>query len=181
MLLSKLKLDEENELEFSLQITGTSEQTKGVRFVIEGKDYSIMFPGTYENGNVHIKIPKMKGIMPAGIHECRMEVVVGDKIFSPLTESIEFEQLVEVDVKKTKIESIKEDVKVSPVRVTSKSAKLSKIDEAKQQGFDIAEYAGYKVLKKNDMYHGFVTETKMVMTKDAYNTITELVDALGAK
>lgn len=177
MLLSTLKLDEDNELEFSLQISGTAEQTKGVRFVIEGPAYSVMFPGDYANGSVKVKIPKMKGVMPSGIHECRMEVVVGDKIFSPLNESIEFAQLIEIEAKRTKTESIKEEVKVSQVKIKSK--KTNKIDEARDQGYEIVDYSGNKVLKKDNKYKGFVTETKMILAPNEYDSITELVDALG--
>lgn len=178
MLLSKLKLDEENELEFSLQIYGTSDQTKSVKFVIEGDDYSVSFPGEYSNGNVKVRIPKMKNVIPSGVHECRMEVVVGDKIFSPLKESIEFEQLIEVNASTTKVETMKEEVKVEHIKMTSKSIKPTKIDEAKKQGYEIIEYAGSKILKRDAQYCGFVTETKMILAPETYTTITELVDAL---
>ena len=69
MILSKLQLDEESEMEFSMQVFGTAEQTSDIRLVIEGSEYDIILHGIYENGNVKIKIPKLKGIMASGVHE----------------------------------------------------------------------------------------------------------------
>ena len=179
MILSKLQLDEESELEFSMQVFGTTEQTTDIRFVIEGEDFDVVLHGLYENGNVKVKVPKMKHIVQPGLHECKIEVIIDGKVFSPLNESIEFEPLVEFDVKKTKVESIKESVKVEPIKVTTKSTKTNKIDEAIEQGYEVIEYGGFNAIKKNDMYYGIVSETKLIKSKQPYNTITELVDALG--
>lgn len=180
MILSKLQLDEESELEFSMQVFGTTEQTSDVRFVIEGEDFDVVLHGIYENGNVKVKVPKMKHVMTPGVHECKIEVILDGKVFSPLNESIEFETLVEFDVKKTKTEKIKESVKVEPIKVTTKSATVNKIDEAVKQGYDIIEYGGFNAIKKDDMYYGIVTETKLIKSKVPYTTINELVNALGA-
>ena len=179
MILSKLQLDEESEMEFSMQVFGTAEQTSDIRLVIEGSEYDIILHGIYENGNVKIKVPKLKGIMASGVHECKMEVIIDGKVFSPLQESIEFEPLVEFDVQKTKSAPIKESVTVAPIKVTTKSVVVNKIDEAIKQGYEVIEYGGFNAIKKDDMYYGIVTETKMIKSKQPYSTITELVDALG--
>ena len=181
MILANLKLDEESELEFSMDIFGTSSAASDTRLVIEGKDFDIVCHGTYANGNLKVKIPKLKGIIESGQHECKIECLIDGKIFSPLNESIEFEPLVEFDVKKTKAAIMKEEVKVSPVKVTTRTTEKNKIEEAFAAGYTIAEYAGYNVLKKNDKYLGFVTESKMVLAEDTYDSIAELVDALGSK
>lgn len=179
MIISKLKLDEEHELDFSLNIYGTADQAKSVRFVVEGEGYSVVFPGEYANGNVKVRIPKMKNILPSGVHECRMEVVVGDKFFSPLRESVEFEPLIEVNASTTKVEKVKEEVVVEHVKLTSKSTTPTKIEEAKSLGYEIVEYAGSNVLKKDNEYCGFVTETKLILANDRYSTVTELVDSFS--
>ena len=116
-----------------MQVFGTAEQTSDIRLVIEGSEYDIILHGIYENGNVKIKVPKLKGIMSSGVHECKMEVIIDGKVFSPLQESIEFEPLVEFDVQKTKSAPIKESVTVAPIKVTTKSAVVNKIDEAIKQ------------------------------------------------
>jgi len=179
MILSKLQLDEESELEFSMQVFGTAEQTSDIRFVIEGPEYDLILHGVLEEGNVKVKVPKLKNIFGSGVYECKMEVIIDGKVFSPLTESIEFEPLVEFDIKKTKSEPIKESVKVDALKVTTKSSKTNKIVEAMKQGYEISEYGGFKALKKDGMYYGIVSETKLIKANKPYNTITELVDALG--
>jgi len=179
MILSKLQLNEESELEFSMQVFGTAEQTSDIRFVIEGPDYDIILHGLYENGNVKVKIPKLKNILQSGVHECKMEVIIDGKVFSPLSESIEFEPLVEFDIKKTKSEPIKESVTVDAIKVTTKNPMVNKIDEAINQGYEIAEYGGYKALKKAGQYYGIVSETKMIKSNQPFDTITEMVDSLG--
>jgi hypothetical protein len=121
----------------------------------------------------------MKGILPSGVHECKIEVIIDGKVFNPLNESIEFEPLVEFSVKNTKVESVKESVKVEPIKVTTKSPNANKIEEAIASGYEIAEYGGFKAIKKGDMYHGIVSETKLIKSKKPYSTITELVDSLG--
>ena len=42
MILANLKLDEESELEFSMDIFGTSSAASDTRLVIEGKDFDIV-------------------------------------------------------------------------------------------------------------------------------------------
>jgi len=179
MILSKLQLDEESELEFSMQVFGTTEQTSDVRFVIKGPEFDVLLHGIYENGNVKVKMPKMKHIIEPGVHECKIEVIIDGKVFSPLNESIEFDRLVEFDVKKTKSEPIKESVKVEPIKVTTKSSTINKIEEAIKEGFEVVEYGGFNAIKKDDMYYGIVSETKLIKSKVPYTTITELVNSLG--
>ena len=102
MLLAQLELNESAEVEFGIEIHGTSERTSDIRFIIEGPSYGIVCKCREENGTVTATIPKLKGILPAGQFEARLEVVLDGKYFMPLKESIEFKPLVEFDITSAK-------------------------------------------------------------------------------
>ena len=102
MLLAQLELNEAAEVEFGIEIHGTTEKTSDIRFVIEGPDYGIQCKCREENGTITALIPKLKGILPAGQFEARLEVVLDGRYFMPLQESIEFKPLVEFDVTSAK-------------------------------------------------------------------------------
>ena len=177
MKLTTLKLDEESELEFSLQIFGTTEKTSDIRFTIEAEDYSLSFNGIVENDSVKVKIPKLKGILPHGVYECKMEVIVGDKIFSPLKEDIEFTQLVEINVVEVKVDTIKEkeEIKVAPLTVThSIDESKSAVDDAVANGYEVEVFEGVNLLKKNDKYFGYATGNKITLRSTGFNTPNEI-------
>jgi len=178
MALSTLRLDEESELEFSMEVFGTTEPSSDIRFVIENDKFDISLKAKEKNGDIIVKIPKLKGIVTEGEHNCRVEVVIDDKMFIPLEDSIEFEPLGEVAVEEVTIRSIKESVAVK-----AKSAKpaKTKIQEAREQGFDVVKYNDYSVLKKDDKFYGFVTESKILKVKKPTETIIELVRNLEKK
>jgi hypothetical protein len=185
-ILGQLELNEQTDLQFGLEIFGTSEQTQQVRFVIEGKDFDIACKCTVANGEISATIPKLKGILPAGVYESRLEVIVGDKLFTPLKEQIELNPLVEFDVKKKGIAPVKEGVKVTAKNVSVVSedsrpstSKLEKhIQKAIQEGFEVSKVGDNYVMKKGDNYVGLISETKMLKSKVEYSTLTELIDGL---
>lgn len=184
MKLTTLKLDEESELEFSLQIFGTTEKSSDIRFYIEGAEYSLSFTGIVENETVKVKIPKLKNIIPHGIYECRMEVIVGDKIFSPLKESIEIQQLVEINVVDVKVDTIKEkeEIKISPLTVShSIDESKSVLDEVAEAGFEVEIFEGISLLKRDEKYFGYVNGNKITQRNSGFNTPEELVKVLRVK
>ena len=174
MALSQLRLDEESELEFSMEVFGTTEPSSDIRFVISGDKFEVSFKATEKDGDVKVKIPKMKGILTDGEHACRVEVVIDDKFFTPLEDTVEFAALGEVAVDEAVIRPIKESVKVEAKGATPIMTK-SKIDEAIEQGYEVVKYNKYAVLKKDSKFYGFVTESSMMRTRKAFDTITELV------
>jgi len=181
MILSKLKLDEESELEFQMQVFGTAESASDVRLIIKSEGYDIVLHGEYVNETVKITVPKMKNLINSGIHECHMEIIIDGKIFNPLSESIEFEPLVELDIKSQTKTVVKEDVKITPVKVTQRSGISNKIDEAKLDGFELVDYGGLNVLKKNNRFYGIVSETKLIRSEYPYTSIEELIGSLNTK
>lgn len=179
MILHKMRLDEANILEFDLQVSGTDSKTSDIRFIIEGKDYSILCKCDESKDGVSVEIPKLKGILPAGLYETRLEVVIDGKLFTPLTESIEIEPLIEFEVGKKQVKQpIKEEVKVSVKSVASKPENNYMLAES--EGFEITKHNGLDILTKDNRYFGFISEKKYlkVDSADGYETITELMQAI---
>jgi hypothetical protein len=84
-MITQLKLDESVKLEFGVSVTGAS-STPNARFIIEGKEFGILLPCTPVNENVEVQIPVLKNILPAGEYSARLEVVIDNKIYTPLQE-----------------------------------------------------------------------------------------------
>lgn len=186
MLLGKLDLFEQTELEFGLEVFGTSEQTQSVRFVIEGGEFEILCKCNVANGEVKAIIPKLKGILPAGVYEARLEAIVGDKIFFPLREQIEFNPLVEFDVKTKKVEQIKEGVKVTTKSpIVSEDSKVSpsrleqNIKKAISQGFEVSKINEQYIMKHGDKYIGIISENTILTSDEEHDTLLAMVEHLS--
>lgn len=106
MILAQLELNEATEMDFGIEVHGTTESTSEIRFIIEGPQYGIICKCVENKGTITATIPKLKGILPAGTFEAKLEVVVDGKFFVPLTESIEFKPMVEFDVTSTKTKPV---------------------------------------------------------------------------
>lgn len=116
-ILAQLELNEASEVDFGIEIHGTTEATSEIRFIIEGPQYGILCRCTDTNGVITASIPKLKGILPAGTFDARLEVVVDGKFFTPLKESIEFKPMVEFDIHSAKAKPVT-DLKVETKNVT---------------------------------------------------------------
>ncbi len=114
MSIAKLKLDESTKLDFGVSITGTDGKPEA-RFVIDGKDFSICLPCKPTNEGVEVDIPNLKNIFTAGEYSARLEIVIENKIYTPLIDKIEFEP--SVAIKTESKAPIKESIKVEKVTV----------------------------------------------------------------
>jgi hypothetical protein len=184
MLLGKVDLSEKSNLEFGLEIQGTLEKATSIRFVIEGPEFEVSCICKEDNGNVTAHIPKLKGILPAGIYETRLEIIVDGKIFIPLKESIELNPLLEFDVTRPSLKKVKEGVKVTvkkPVVVedtyTSKHDKM--IQKAISEGYELTKINEFDVLKKDNKYFGIVSDSKIIMSKVGHPSLSSLVEELS--
>lgn len=183
-LLGKLTLTEASQMEFGLEVFGTVEKPTDIRLVIEGSEYDVVCHCTNDKGNITAHIPKLKNILPAGVYEAKLECIIDGKIFTPLRESIEFEPLVEFDVSKKKVESIKEGVKVKvKTSVVSEEKKVSKrdatIEKILSEGYEIVSMNNFDVVKKDGYYYGLLGESSVVMSKEACGTLSDLVETLS--
>lgn len=160
MILAKLNPSEEHLLEFTLNIQGTVEPVTEVRFVIENGGYNLSFPCTNENGKVTVKVPKLNESVSSGIHNSKLECIIGDKIFTPMTETVEI------------LENIK--VKVSE-EVTLKNTQVT-VNIVQEEDFTVAEEHGYKVIKKGNQYFGIIGEEKTLRTTNGHASLEGLVE-----
>jgi hypothetical protein len=188
MLLGKLELTEQTEMAFSIDVYGTTEQTQNIRLVIEGPEFDIGCRCKVANGEVTATVPKLKGVIAAGVYEARLEVQVGDKIFVPLKEQIELNPLVEFDIKTKKVEPIKEGVKVTVKNhmvaedskpKTSMSGIEKNIQKAIAEGFEVSQVGDNYIAKKGDTYVGIINESKILMAKKGYTSLTDLIDSFN--
>ena len=180
MLLGKLALNEAQTISFGINVFGTAQQPSDIRFVIESDNFDIVCKCRQIGEELEVDIPQLKGILEAKEYQTRLEVIIGDKIFTPLKESIEFNQLVEFGVQKKSITQKNEGVEIK-VKATSSEVKMNKlqekIEEAKKQ-YEVRELNGFNVLVKDELYCGFVNESAIVKSDIGYNTLSELVDSL---
>jgi hypothetical protein len=186
-ILGKFKLDEEVTMDFGLEIYGSTEQPSKVKFNIEGIDYDISCKCEQTEDGVKVRIPKLKGIIPPGVYEANLSVELDGKIFFPLSESIEFEQLIEMDAKKKKSTSVKEGVKVTAknIKVVSEDSRekligLEKnLQTAIKEGYEVSKVGEHYIMKKGELYAGLISERTILKSKKLHESLTDLVEALS--
>jgi hypothetical protein len=115
-----LAIDESNDLTFRIRLEGNVTSPAKVRLVCEGDGYSYMFNGygTGEDEIVQFTIPKMNDRMTEGRHKARVEVLVEDRYFTPLSFDVDFKKSMSVVAESVKVEKVKkDDVRVSATPV----------------------------------------------------------------
>lgn len=181
MLLGKLALNEAQTISFGINVFGTTQQPSDIRFVIEAEKFDIVCKCKQVGEELEVDVPQLKGILEAKEYQTRLEVIIGDKIFTPLKESIEFNPLVEFGVQKKDIKQKHEGVEIK-VNATASQVKKSKlqenIDEANKH-FEVRELNGFSVLAKDDQYFGFVNENGIITANKGYDTLAQLVENLS--
>jgi hypothetical protein len=96
----EIKLDEQNELFFNVQVEGSSPGAVTVRLVCESEDFSAVFPGSYtDDGEVRVVIPELKknaSFKEGKDYEAKLEVMVENRYFIPLKFDMTFKESVKV-------------------------------------------------------------------------------------
>lgn len=141
MSIAKLKLDESAKLEFDVLITG-ADGVPNARFVIEGKDFAVSYPCRQTNEGIEVEISGLKNVLQAGDYPAKLEIVLENKIYTPLQDTITFEPVVEINTKAKPLASIKESVMVGKINVTKKSN--DDLTKKYAAANTIAEMLGYK-------------------------------------
>jgi len=122
-----LLLDEENELSFQLSVEGTQPGTAKCRLTIDNSDIGLLFEADkVKNDEVTFTLPPLKHVLKEGTYDMRLEVIVDDKFFTPLTLTGNFEKRISV---------VAETIVRKPKRVEAKvtSASLVKSTPKKKQ------------------------------------------------
>jgi len=91
-------LDTDNELAFSVEIQGAAGSTVKSQFVLEGpKGINLCFQGRPQPGEVVVDIPALKDMLSEGVYKTRLEMLVDDKLFTPLTLDVNIKPAIKVE------------------------------------------------------------------------------------
>lgn len=78
-------LDTENELKFTVAIEGAHEANVRSQFILEGpKGMNLCFEGRPDGDEIAVDVPSLKGMLREGLYNTRLEVIVDDRVFTPL-------------------------------------------------------------------------------------------------
>jgi hypothetical protein len=181
MAIATLKLDEASKLGFGVEITGAGGVPE-VRFIIEGKDFNISYPCKQTNEGVQVEISGLKGVLNAGEYQTRLEVILENKVYTPMRDTIVFEPSVEILSKQKVVAPLKESVKVSKITVHKPN-----IDESKKSAaMIIASSLGYQP-SPNESPISTINNALMsvsVLESATYDTLVsmlELAEEVGIK
>ena len=118
-----LDLDKENELVFRLAIEGTKPASPKSRFMLEADDFSLSFPAhRHSGGEVTILIPALQNILKEGAYSGTLEVIIDDRVFTPIKIDTNFKKSVSVVAEAVVPKKRETQVSVSSVVAVSKSA-----------------------------------------------------------
>lgn len=115
MILAQIDPNHSEELTFNININGTNENPSDIRFIIEGikfgdegvRDvFAIICKVVRSDDVLKVKIPRLLKLVRSGTYNARLEVVLEDRIFTPLSEQIEIVEPIGVTVKECKEEKI---------------------------------------------------------------------------
>ncbi len=78
-------LDTDNELKFRVAIEGAHEAQVRSQSILEGpKGINLCFEGKPAGGEIAVDVPSLKGMLREGLYNTRLEVIVDDRVFTPL-------------------------------------------------------------------------------------------------
>ena len=116
-----LDLDKENELVFKLSIVGTKPASTKSRFMLESDSFSLVFPASkHESGEVSILIPPLENVLAEGKYAGSLEVIVDDKVFTPMKIETAFKKSVNVMAEVVTARSQPTTLEISPVITVNK-------------------------------------------------------------
>tara|TARA_B100000424_G_C22713790_1_gene388311 strand:- start:9 stop:515 length:507 start_codon:yes stop_codon:yes gene_type:complete len=136
-----LMLDEENDLTFQLDVEGSRPGSVECRLMIEAGDMSLSFSADrYKGEEVNVSLPALDHVLKEGSYDMSLEVLVDDRIFTPLSLTANFEKGVKVTAEAVTPRRKKKGIaSASLVEVTS-SAKKPRVTQRKmQQPADVKE------------------------------------------
>lgn len=83
-------LNESSTLEFSVNIQNTTSKLDRASLVIECSGYEISFPINLTEDKATVVLPILEHIVPSGKNNIRMEMVIGNSLYIPFRDSMEF-------------------------------------------------------------------------------------------
>lgn len=79
-------LDENNDVRFGVAVEGSEQSSYDCRMTLKASEaMSLTFPGTrLSSGEVQVVIPSLKSVISEGVYPVNFEVIIDDRIFTPL-------------------------------------------------------------------------------------------------
>lgn len=91
-------LDTDNELAFTVAIEGANTADVRSQFVLEGpRGINLCFEGRAAGSEITVDVPSLKGIMQEGRYNSRLEVIVDDRVFTPLQMAANLKPAIKVE------------------------------------------------------------------------------------
>tara|TARA_Y100000310_G_scaffold342477_1_gene445920 strand:+ start:1664 stop:2125 length:462 start_codon:yes stop_codon:yes gene_type:complete len=139
--LIELKLDENNELVFEVNIQGTDagDTRPKIRYIIEGKDMSYAFNASANNNSVTVDIPILQECLKEGVYDSKLEVIIGDRYFTPLKTNVEFKRSLKVTA---------ESVSINKKLITDSNEPTNSVSETPEMTVKIVSHTPKKVTDK---------------------------------
>jgi hypothetical protein len=127
MIIAKIRADEASELLFDIKIDGSTEEPTDIRFIIEAQTvdgvevqdkFAIICRAVREKDAIKVYIPRLLNLFRSGSYRARLEVVLENRLFVPLTEEIMVEEPPNVSVMKKPETKVVEVQQAPEVTVT---------------------------------------------------------------
>lgn len=134
----ELTLNETSSLEFETDITGITNESVDVQFIIESDGYGMTFKGNLVDGVVTVDFPILTNVLEAKTYDAKLVFIIeGTKYFTPMTTKVDFVQPISIstEVKTTPKTVVKEDnnldgIKIGTVKVTKVKPIMERLKEA---------------------------------------------------
>jgi hypothetical protein len=122
-----IHLDQDNELKFKVVVEGTDEAVLKYQLVLETDRMNYSFPGHIDNEDICVVIPPLEKILKEGTYSTRLEVIVDDRIFTPLAMSTNAKKQIKVmaeSVSRARVSA--PSVTAAVINTSTKKPKLTK-------------------------------------------------------
>ncbi len=142
-----LDLDRENELVFKLSVEGTRASSVKSRFLIESDKFSLFFPASSTSRNeVTVSVPPLENIISEGQYTSSLEVIIDDKVFTPMSLNTEFKKTISVVAEVVERKTTSSGPMVSSIV----SVNRKEMDLSKEKDKDIVENAKVKTASNDN-------------------------------
>jgi hypothetical protein len=91
-------LDTDNELNFTVVIEGAHQADVRSQLIMEGpKGINLCFAGKATGSEVIVDVPSLKAFLREGLYNTRLEVIIDDRVFTPLQMQVNLKPAIKVE------------------------------------------------------------------------------------
>lgn len=128
----ELILNETSSLEFETDISGITNESVEVQFIIESDGYGMTFKGNLLDGIVTVNFPILTNVLEAKTYDAKLVFIIeGSKIFTPMTTQVDFVQPISITTEikaksKTKDKAVVKETSIGDIKINSVTMKKVK-------------------------------------------------------